>query len=269
MRIDQSRPSGAIRPLRLAVSRDGRVYVLDSAPQRVIVLSSGAPPEIIGGGLGKPGGFEDASDLAVDPQGRLFVLDAKGAIQIFAADGRPERAIDLRPLGVYNPRGLAISAEGELFIADTGGGRVLRCDATGKLLQELGRPGHDAGELVEPMSVAQDGSGRVVVVDSGNGRIQRFDPAGKVDGIWNRRGSDVGLLSPRLSTDGSGDVWVAGGDSDEIWQIAAKGAAFKRYEGPAGIRVVGFAVRAPRLFYLLERERGTVLQSTIAVAISN
>ena len=255
-----ARPLAASDGLRLARGPDGRLGVLSLTARRLELLS--ADGRSAGPAIALPG-VKDPADLAVGPGGRLYVLDAGGGIQVFAPGGALERSIDLRPLGVYNPRGLAVDPLGGLVVADTGGGRVLACDPAGRLLRQLGRLGSGPGELVDPMDVAVDGAGNTVVVDSGNARVQRFGPEGRSASAWPRPGSRAGLLSPRLDADAAGAVWVAGGESDELWRLAPTDAGPAVYHLPPGPRAVGVAAGPPGRLFLLVQSPAQLLELRI------
>jgi 4-amino-4-deoxy-L-arabinose transferase-like glycosyltransferase len=238
--------------LRLARGPQDRLYVLDSTARRLMKWTPN------GGWAAfaetRPGAdFVDASDLEVDRDGRLYVLDAAGTIRVFSSGGRLQRSIDLHPLAVYNPRGFAVTRTGGLVLADTGGGRVLVCDAEGKMVRQIGRLGRGRGELVDPMDVAEDGMGGIVVVDAGNARVQRFAPDGRPTGVWLRPGSPTGFQAPRAESDSDGNVWIAGGDNDEIWKIRpGESGDVRAFPGSPGVRVVALAAGKDQLFLLAQ-----------------
>src|SRR5690606_1625649 len=99
-------------------------------------------------------------------------------------------------LGMRGPVGLAIDAEGRLWVADAGNHRILRFDgaaskadgaaANGVLGQAnftTSDTGLSANGLNNPQGVAVDGNGRLWVADTFNNRVLRFDSAaGKTNG---------------------------------------------------------------------------------------
>ncbi|HEX9187594.1 MAG TPA: PA14 domain-containing protein, partial [Vicinamibacteria bacterium] len=201
--------------LRVAIDREGHVFVLDPGGRQVWRLGATSEARPL---AGPPEGWIDPADLSVAPDGRLHVLDAGGFIAVYHGASRPERTLDLRPLGVYNPRGLAVGAR-EILLADTGGGRVLVLDREGRLEGSVGRPGAGPGELSDPADVARDATGGLVVVDAGNGRIQRFRRDGQVE-EWPSAGRRSGKAAERLDVASDGAVWVGGGGAPEVWRLA-------------------------------------------------
>lgn len=74
-----------------------------------------------------------------------------------------------------HPTGITIDPEGNLFIADTGNDRVVKCYGEGKFLKETGGFGWEAGQFNRPTYIATDNGLNIYVVDTQNKRVQRFD----------------------------------------------------------------------------------------------
>ncbi|MDE3000849.1 MAG: FG-GAP-like repeat-containing protein [Gemmatimonadota bacterium] len=146
-------------------------------------------------------------DVAVDASGNIFIADFNnyrirridgetgiistvagrgpvfGGGGAFSGDGGPatEARLDL-------PGGVAVGADGTLYISDTGNNRIRAVDpGTGTIFTlagtgDFGSAG-DGGpaplaELRQPSRVALDPDGNLIVVDTGNSRIRKlFDPA--------------------------------------------------------------------------------------------
>jgi hypothetical protein len=245
--------------LRVSASPTGRICVLDPAAGRVYWASETGVSSAVEFPAARVDVQTEITDLTFGPGERLYILDAKGFVDVFSSDGSFERSIDLHPLAVYNPRGLAIARSGEFVLADTGGGRLMVCDGNGHALRQIGRPGSGDGELLEPMSVAIDGFGRIVVVDSGNGRIVRFNSDGSWESSWMRPGSQAGILAPRVTADPAGQVWVAGGESLEVWRLPQQpGEPVARFIGPLDSLYAGIAAGQPDTVHLLTRGTGLI-----------
>jgi DNA-binding beta-propeller fold protein YncE len=251
----------AVDPLRVAVASDGTSYVLDVASRGVFHRRPGSREEhVLQDKAGQPAVFQAPSDMALGPDERLYVLDAANSIAIFGADRRIERTLDLGPLGVFSPRGLAVAPDGTIAVADAGNSRILLLDGAGRLLKQIGRGGRGEGELAVPMGVAFDGAGGVVVVDAGNARLQRFAADGAFVASWPRPGTPADVWAPRVSTDSAGDVWVAGGENEEIWRLPREArGAIQVFPGPTGVRIAGLDAAGPGVLHLLVRKSGQVL----------
>jgi hypothetical protein len=73
------------------------------------------------------------------------------------------------------PLGLDIDPDGNLYIADTGRNRVLKCGQRGELLREAGGFGFDKQQFDRPVDVWAGNGLDVFVVDYNNQRLERYD----------------------------------------------------------------------------------------------
>ena len=220
-RIVGSIETGAEKALRLIAGPDDRLYVLDAERKSLVIVQAEKVIRRVDLASVNGGAPSDPSDLALDPSGAVLLLDGAGKIAVFSPEGEQLRVLDLTPLRVYNPRGLAVSSSGELLVADTGGGRLLVLDQQGALLRQLGRRGTARGELADPISVAFDDRGEVVVVDAGNSRLQALSPQGEPTRVWKHPGIVPSPLSPQLAADGRGRLWLGGGGGASVYRLPA------------------------------------------------
>jgi len=130
----------------------------------------------------------------VDSRGRVLVTDvSRAAVFVFdEAGGRLdlwERASSgqrfVSPIGIVNGRG------GEVLVADAELRVVVRLDADGKPLGEIG-----AGLLKRPTGLARDAKqGRIFVADTHDHDIKVFDDEGRLLDRWGQRGELPGDLN--------------------------------------------------------------------------
>lgn len=78
-------------------------------------------------------------------------------------------------LQLAQPLGMSVDAEGNIYIADTGNHRMLKCDAQGKLVREVGGFGFGEQQFDRPVDVWVDNGLNVFVADYNNQRLQRYD----------------------------------------------------------------------------------------------
>lgn len=208
-------------PRGLAVDGRGTVWVADHLNQRVLAFHDPfAGDRIADLVLGQRSygsavcaigadGLCGPLDVAVDARGVVAVADHLRVL-LFRDPLTTDRLAD-RVLGqrgfrqrrechrqgvsaatLCGPTGVALSAAGDLFVADQEGHRVLgfRAPMTSDAIADavLGQAGSfvqrecnggdapvDAGELCGPSDVALDAQGRLWVADTGNHRVLRFD----------------------------------------------------------------------------------------------
>ena len=157
------------------------------------------------------------------------------------------------------PGGLAMSPEGDLWVADTGNHRLqklraLRQDVAAVLGQPIlvvGRRGHGPGELERPSGLAVDSRGNVYVADTGNHRIQKLGPNSRFLASWGGRGSAPGRFeSPSAVAVGPGDVLYVSDTGNHRVQVFDAAGRFLRqwgrrgkepgaFDGPRGLALDG------------------------------
>jgi DNA-binding beta-propeller fold protein YncE len=166
--------------------------------------------------------------LAFDAAGNLYVANLAGLaarVEMYDRAGNLIRTFgDTDQLSF--PNGIAVSKDGDLFVADSNNGRLLAYRPDGTLIAQVGR-GVNEGKLGMPRGVAVDGSNRVYVGDAtgqGISILQWTSGAGaKFDylGFIGSYGVDDGHFNfPNgVAVDGRGRIYV--GDSRnnrvQIW----------------------------------------------------
>jgi streptogramin lyase len=112
--------------------------------------------------------------------------------------GKPGVAGD-GPDTLNEPNAVLITPTGNIFVSDghePGPGhnaRVIKYDAHGKFIMQLGGHGAGPGQFEMPHALAMDSQGRLFVADRGNNRIQIFDQKGKFIAAWTQFGRPSGL----------------------------------------------------------------------------
>ncbi len=134
---------------------------------------------------------------------------------------------------INSPRGLAISDDNYLYVADLNNHRICKFSSDGKMVDAFGKKGNKAGEFNEPSGVAVDNQNNVYVADAWNGRIQKFSSDGKY--IMEIGGPKAGFYSPRNVAVGKyGILFVADTGTSRVHRFDLEGNRVGKPVGGAG-----------------------------------
>ena len=156
-----------------------------------------------------------------------------------------------------DPRGIAVDAEGNVYVADGGNHRIQKFDNGGKSLMEFGSEGSAPGQFQEPWGVAVDADGNIYVADTWNHRVSKFDPEGEFLLQWGAFVDTQGVLSdeqtavfwgPRsIAFDGNGDLYVSDTGNKRVQvfdtegnflrQVGGVGVLEGQFEEPVGLAI--------------------------------
>ena len=231
-------------PTGVAIDEDGVVYVADSGNHRIVALDEDGVLLDIWGEEGEgPGEFIEPADIAITPEGDIAVLDAaKQIVSLWSADREflNELGADL---ALYHPRGLDVSADGDYFIADTGGGRVVQADEAGQIIRTFGGPEEQLGSG-QPTDAAAGLDGFLYVPEPAAGLFWQVQmDGGVVQAVPGPRSNTV--ESPHAATlpDGrvfltdpeGGRVLIFDGSLNPVAQFGGKGTAAGQFSRTLGI----------------------------------
>ena len=253
-------------PYGVAVDTNGNVYVADTFNQAIRKITSGGAVTTLAGLAGTPGTNDGAGSAA------RFSLPcgvaADGSGNVYVADYNNNTLRQVSPAGVvitlaglagnsgstngtgngarfYQPRGVAVDANGNVYVADsynstirkvtTPGGVVTTVVGTAAPVDGGSADGvGSAAQFRDPYGVAVDRAGTVYVSDLANNTIRQITPAGVVTtlagtanstgGTNDGTGSAASFGNPAgLAVDTNGNVYVAEYATHTIRKIAPGG----------------------------------------------
>ncbi len=216
-------------PRGVCVDQAGTPFIVDTGNHRVLriplggvavtVAGNGSPGYAGDGGPGRLAQLNQPSACAVDAAGNLFIADtlnhcirevtAAGAISTIAGTGQAGSGGDEGPATAAlldAPQGIAVDANGGVYIADTGNHRIRQVTADGVIHSIAGQSAAgfsgDGGpalqaQLHSPGGLALDSSGNLYVADTGNNRVRRLDASpAQAFSIVNAASLQAGAISP-------------------------------------------------------------------------
>jgi sugar lactone lactonase YvrE len=144
-----------------------------------------------------------------------------------------------------NPRGIASDSAGNIFVADTGNGRIEKFSPSGNLLSTMGSKGSGRG-VAAPTGIAVDRSGNIYIANDGTHRVLKVKPDGALIAEWN--GPAPGFYGPRRIAIGPDDsVYVVdqghsrivkfGPDGEALTSWGSGGSGDGQFMNPAAVAV--------------------------------
>jgi hypothetical protein len=194
-------------PVGLAVDAAGDAYIADSANNTVRLLTAAGQVSTFAGTAGYSGS-----------------ADGQGASARFS-----------------NPRGLAVDAAGNVYVADFQNNTIRVIAPSGAVRTLAGTAGVSGSSdgsgagasFSQPSAVAVDGSGKVYVADTANSTIRLVTQAGQVSTLAGKAGTTGSgdgtgarasfLLPQGLAVDAAGTLYVADTGNSTIRTITSGG----------------------------------------------
>lgn len=259
-------PGGAV------VDPSGNMYVADTANNVIRMIdSSGNVTTFSGTGIaGLIDGpnisaqFTGPIGIARDSSGNLYVADSgnnairkisDGQVTTIAGSSQGTAGFSDGPNALFNnPMGIAVDAQGNIYVADTGNNRIRRIDIdpiTGlsTVTSIAGGPtagstdGTDSTALFNaPQGIAIDSSGNLYIADTGNntirtiniltGEVTTLAGSAGTSGFLDGTGTTATFNGPTgIAIDSDGNLYVTDTGNHEIRKITNPGAAVTTVAG--------------------------------------
>jgi DNA-binding beta-propeller fold protein YncE len=209
-----------VEPCDVAMGPGGSVFVVDSTCRIQEFSGEGALLRQWSSALSQYEYYP--CGLAVGPDASLYLAIPELGIKHFTAPGIIADAwgetVGSGP-GQFNLiSGIAVAADGTVYVTDVGNNRIQYFTPNGQDLGEWGTAGAGVGQFKHPWGVAVGSDGMVFVADTENCRIQRFGPTGVPLDNWGLKGNGAGLflypMDVAIASDGT--VYVTDTDNHRI-----------------------------------------------------
>ncbi len=226
-------------------------------PEFTYVISDVQVSSLVGGekgfsdGLGRNAKFNTLYSMCIDAQGNIYVADffnqkirkitsnLSGVIVSTLAGSTKGFLEGNGDEAQFNsPRGIAIDADGNIYVADSGNDRIRKITANGDVTTLAGgteglADGTGANAQFNGAGgVAIDLQGNVYVADGGNHRIRKITPSGEVTtlagstkGFADGNGTNAQFNAPEgIAVDKDGNVYVTDKGNQKVRKITPDGA---------------------------------------------
>lgn len=192
-----------------------KIYVANSGSAEIVVLTlDGQVDRRIPLPVAEDGTVPEVAGLAIAPTGLMFVSDrATDRVLRFGVLGEFQRYVaqdqgDDPRYQLTDPAGLTLDFAGNLYVADSGNGRVQKFSPEDRLLTSFSMiPDDPTISIATDVAVAEDGT--VFFTDTKRTTVQVFSQSGRYLGILGladgTRGDSPGVLQVPVSLDVEAD----------------------------------------------------------------
>ncbi len=182
-------------PRDIAIDAQGQVFITDTGNKRIVVYDGNGAYITQFGSVGfELGQFDEPVGIAVDNEGRVYIADTwNQRIQVMAPDGEggytPLLNWDVDAWygeSLDNKPYLAVDSQGNVYVSDPEGYRILHFSNTGTIIDYFGDFGTGSNAFSLPNGLCVDAVGGLWIADSANHRVMHFtwEPAQQSDDLF-------------------------------------------------------------------------------------
>ena len=221
---------GFANPYDLAVSSDGRIFVLNRCdPARAAAIRVGVlnldEDYLYEFGDGAGNGdtqFRWPVCMSFDANDHLYITDeVHHRVTVFDADGNFLRKWGSHGSGdgeFNGPAGIAVGPDGSVYVVEQHNARVQKFTPDGTFVTKWGSNGSGDGQFNLPWGAATDSAGNVYVADWRNDRIQKFSSDGEFLTSFGSSGEGEGQFQrpTSVAVDGEGFIYVSDWGNERV-----------------------------------------------------
>jgi ABC-type Fe3+ transport system permease subunit/sugar lactone lactonase YvrE len=194
--------------------------------------------EIIGIRGAGAGEFNKPRSVAVDHQNNLYAVDITGRVQKFSPDGRFLLSWQMPQTDLGKAKGMSCDTNGDILVVEPHYQRVNLFSTEGKLMEQWGQKGTNAGQFIMPRAIAVNSRGDYILPEYTLAeRVQIFSHDKKLIGVIGQFGSGDGEFNrpEGVCVDAADRIYVADSCNHRIQVFSPEGKFLRAY-GKAGNR---------------------------------
>ena len=228
---------GFANPYDLAVSRDGRIFVLNRCdPARAAAIRVGVcnidEDYLYEFGDGSGDGdrqFRWPVCVAFDSNDNLYITDeVLHRVTVFDAEGNFLRKWGKSGSGdgeFNGPAGIAIGPDDSVYVVEQHNSRVQKFSSDGAFIRKWGSHGGAPGQFNLAWGADADREGNVYVADWRNDRIQKFSSDGEFVASFGSAGQGEGQFQrpTSVAVDDTGFIYVADWGNERVQVLDPEG----------------------------------------------
>lgn len=164
-------------PYDIAIDQQNNIYVSDAGSNTIQKFDETGRFLLRWGRHGyKDGEFSDVFSVAITPHGNVLVTDATGRIQKFDSNGQYLATIVPEPVKNQSVflRSIAVDNQGDIYVADWYGERIVKFDPEGKALAAWIGSSTDLDWSFNMQDIAVDQQGNIYLTDGTEDLVRKF-----------------------------------------------------------------------------------------------
>ena len=162
-------------------------------------------------------GLKNVQGLAVDSAGDILIAQADGAIIRYASANDTHETLNIGKidgLAVSDPTAIAVDGDENIYIADSGNGRIVKVPPSGAPAAILAIAS-DSG--VYQLIVGGNGDLYIAQTVAGKGEILKLTPGGVLSTVLSGEVLGSTFVPYDLAVDGSGNLYLNSGDKTVLF----------------------------------------------------